>query len=247
MVDSDPHAPELQPRDFQVECRGDGINPRLQPGGVLREIAGGYRLDCEAHVHDFDRMALAGCDVHEAAFGDEVGPLASRERVFVDELADSPLALRGFRQIGFRDFVVEMARVREDDAVLHRREMRGRHDVLATRRGDDEIRLSNGAAHGEDFESVHRSFDCFHRIEASMDGFEVLPMRSAVREADFIVSATGCKDIVTAAHFPAMKDGVVLANAGHFDNEISKADLQKAAKATRRVREFVDEYALPGG
>src|SRR3989454_315554 len=84
-------------------------------------------------------------------------------------------------------------------------------------------------------------------IEASMDGFEVLPMRSAVREADFIVSATGCKDIVTAAHFPAMKDGVVLANAGHFDNEISKADLQKAAKATRRVREFVDEYTLTGG
>src|SRR5207245_1736740 len=54
-------------------------------------------------------------------------------------------------------------------------------------------------------------------IEASMDGFEVLPMRSAVREADFIVSAAGCKDIATAAHFPAMKDGVVLANAGHFD------------------------------
>src|SRR3989441_4939269 len=84
-------------------------------------------------------------------------------------------------------------------------------------------------------------------IEASMDGFEVLPMRSAVREADFIVSATGCKDIVTAAHFPAMKDGVVLANAGHFDNEISKADLQKAAKATRRVRRSLDEDTLTGG
>src|SRR5437773_2123598 len=51
----------------------------------------------------------------------------------------------------------------------------------------------------------------------------------------------------TAAHFPAMKDGVVLANAGHFDNEISKADLEKTAKGKRRVREFVDEYALPGG
>src|SRR5256712_4300131 len=89
--------------------------------------------------------------------------------------------------------------------------------------------------------------DSVKAIEASMDGFEVLPMRSAVREADFIVSPTGCKDIVPAAHFPAMKDGVVLANAGHFDNEISKADLQKAAKATRRVREFVDEYTLTGG
>src|SRR3989454_3757884 len=84
-------------------------------------------------------------------------------------------------------------------------------------------------------------------IEASMDGFEVLPMRSAVREADFIVTATGCKDIVTAAHFPAMKDGVVLANAGHFDNEISKADLEKAAKSKRRVRQVVGQYTLPGG
>src|SRR5947208_12913954 len=93
---------------------------------------------------------------------------------------------------------------------------------------------------------VFTEVDPVKAIEASMDGFEVLPMRNAVREADFIVSATGCKDIVTAAHFPAMKDGVVLANAGHFDNEISKADLEKTAKGKRRVREFVDEYALPG-
>lgn len=84
-------------------------------------------------------------------------------------------------------------------------------------------------------------------IEASMDGFEVMPMGKAARIADFIVSATGCKDIVTKEHFPALRDGVVLANTGHFDNEISKADLEKAAKSKRRVREFVDEYTLPGG
>jgi adenosylhomocysteinase len=84
-------------------------------------------------------------------------------------------------------------------------------------------------------------------IEASMDGFEVLPMRTASRLGDFIVSATGCKDIITAAHFPRLKDGVVLANAGHFDNEISRTDLERLAKSKRRVREFVDEYVLPGG
>jgi len=83
-------------------------------------------------------------------------------------------------------------------------------------------------------------------IEASMDGYEVLPMARAVRAADFIVSATGVKDIVTSAHFGAMKDGVVLANAGHFDNEISRADLERSSKSKRRVREFVDEYLLPG-
>lgn len=81
-------------------------------------------------------------------------------------------------------------------------------------------------------------------IEASMDGFEVLPMAKAVREADFIVSATGVKDIVTSAHLGALKDGVVLANAGHFDNEISRTDLERAAKGKRRVREYVDEYAF---
>jgi len=89
--------------------------------------------------------------------------------------------------------------------------------------------------------------DPVRALEATMDGFEVLPMAKAARLADFIVSATGCKDVVTAKHFPLLRDGVVLANAGHFDNEISKADLDQVAKARRRVREFVDEYVLPGG
>ena len=80
-----------------------------------------------------------------------------------------------------------------------------------------------------------------------MDGYEVMPMQQAAKVADFIVSATGDKDIVTSKHFPALRDGVVLANAGHFNNEISLKDLEKAAKGKRRVREFVDEYVLPGG
>ena len=84
-------------------------------------------------------------------------------------------------------------------------------------------------------------------IEAVMDGFEVMPMAEAARTADFIVSATGVKDIVTAKHFGQLKDGVVLANAGHFNNEIARADLESHAKAKRRVRELVEEYTLPGG
>ena len=102
-------------------------------------------------------------------------------------------------------------------------------------------------AHGMGARVVVTEVDPVKAIEATMDGYEVRPMKAAVRDADFIVSATGDKDIVTAAHFPAMKDGVVLANAGHFDNEISKADLERLAKGKRRVREFVDEYILPGG
>src|SRR5438445_13306928 len=89
--------------------------------------------------------------------------------------------------------------------------------------------------------------DSVKAIEASMDGFEVLPMRAAAKIADFIVTATGCKDIVTGAHFASLKDGVVLANAGHFDNEISKTDLERESKGKRQVREFVDEYTLRDG
>src|SRR5467141_1286987 len=84
-------------------------------------------------------------------------------------------------------------------------------------------------------------------IEATMDGFEVLPMSKASRIADFIISATGGKDIITATHFPHLKDMVVLGNAGHFDNEISKADLDRLSKTKKKVREFVDEYTLPDG
>jgi len=89
--------------------------------------------------------------------------------------------------------------------------------------------------------------DPVRAIEATMDGFEVLPMAQAAKVADFIVTATGDKDIVTARHFSALKDSVVLANAGHFNNEISIQDLERTAKKKRRVREFVDEYTLPGG
>ncbi len=89
--------------------------------------------------------------------------------------------------------------------------------------------------------------DPVRAIEAALDGYEVLPMAEAAKIADFIVTATGDKDIVTAKHFPSLKDGVVLANAGHFNNEISIKELEHSAKRKRRVREFVDEYVLPGG
>jgi adenosylhomocysteinase len=84
-------------------------------------------------------------------------------------------------------------------------------------------------------------------IEAHLDGFEVAPMALAVKDADFVVSATGCKDIVSRKHIPSLKDGVVLANAGHFDNEISKRDLQKLSKSKRQVRDSVEEYTLKDG
>ncbi|MGQ9587155.1 MAG: adenosylhomocysteinase [Thermoplasmata archaeon] len=86
--------------------------------------------------------------------------------------------------------------------------------------------------------------DPIRAIEAKLDGFAVMPMAEAAKNADIIVSATGCKDVVTASDLRVIKDGCVLANAGHFDNEISKAALEKMSKKRSRVRESVDEYLL---
>jgi len=89
--------------------------------------------------------------------------------------------------------------------------------------------------------------DPIRAIEARLDGFAVKPMVEAVRSADIVVSATGCKDIITARHIRAMKNGCILANSGHFDNEISKESLSKLARSKNRVRDSVEEYVLKGG
>jgi adenosylhomocysteinase len=89
--------------------------------------------------------------------------------------------------------------------------------------------------------------DAIRAIEAKLDGFAVMPMQEAAKNADFIVSATGCKDVVTSADLKVMKDGCVLANSGHFDNEISKESLRKMSSKHRRVRESVEEFTLKSG
>ncbi len=84
-------------------------------------------------------------------------------------------------------------------------------------------------------------------IEARMDGFDVMPMSEAVKTADIVLTVTGCKDIVTKKDFMNMKDGCVLGNAGHFDNEISKKDLDELAVSKEQVRDFIDCYTMKDG
>ena len=82
-------------------------------------------------------------------------------------------------------------------------------------------------------------------LEAIMDGYRVMPMDEAVKEADLVFTSTGCKDVVTKRHFERMKDGVILANFGHFNVEVSVTDLEELATDKRRIRSYVDEYRLP--
>jgi adenosylhomocysteinase len=80
-----------------------------------------------------------------------------------------------------------------------------------------------------------------------MDGFEVMPIVEAAKHGDFFVTVTGNKDCITREAFEVMKDGAVLANAGHFDVEISKPDLRAMSKSVRTVRKNIEEYAFHDG
>lgn len=88
--------------------------------------------------------------------------------------------------------------------------------------------------------------DPIKALEAVMDGFTVMRLRDAVKVGDFFVTVTGDKNVISLDHMMRMKDGAILANSGHFDVEIAIADLEKKAKAKRRIRPFVDEYILKG-
>jgi adenosylhomocysteinase len=89
--------------------------------------------------------------------------------------------------------------------------------------------------------------DPIRALEAAMEGYGVMPLRDAARIGDMFVTVTGDRDVIGPEHMEVMRDGAVMANAGHFDVEIDKAALEGLASGKRRLREFVDEYRLPDG
>jgi adenosylhomocysteinase len=88
--------------------------------------------------------------------------------------------------------------------------------------------------------------DPLRALEARMDGFEVMPALEAAERGDVFVTVTGGRDVLAAEHFARMKDGAVLANAGHFDVEIDVVALREAASEVREVRPRVDQYVVDG-
>jgi adenosylhomocysteinase len=84
-------------------------------------------------------------------------------------------------------------------------------------------------------------------LEAKMDGFEVMPGVEAARKGDVFVSVTGGRDALAGPHFEVMKDGAIIANAGHFDVEINLGELRERAKSSREVRPNVEQYTMPDG
>jgi len=84
-------------------------------------------------------------------------------------------------------------------------------------------------------------------LEATMDGFQVMPMGEAAKVGDVFVTATGNINVIRTEHMALMKSGAMMANAGHFDVEVDVEGLASISTSKRRVRPQVDEYILPGG
>ncbi len=84
-------------------------------------------------------------------------------------------------------------------------------------------------------------------LEAVMDGFRVMTMTAAAPQSDFIVTATGDKNVVDEAHFSLIKNGSVIANSGHFDVEINVPALRRLAVECTQPRPSVEEYRLGSG
>jgi adenosylhomocysteinase len=105
-----------------------------------------------------------------------------------------------------------------------------------------------GRAEGLGAQVMVTEVDPVRALEAVLHGYRVLPMSEAAALGEVFITATGSRDVIAASHLAALRDGAILANAGHFDAEIDVGALAGAAvKVTRDVRPHADEYTLPDG
>ncbi len=89
--------------------------------------------------------------------------------------------------------------------------------------------------------------DPVRALEAVMDGFDVMPMGEAAGIGDLFITSTGDRDILAKKHFLRMKDGAIIANAGHFNVEIDIPGLKEISTRKKRIRPYVDQYTLKNG
>jgi adenosylhomocysteinase len=89
--------------------------------------------------------------------------------------------------------------------------------------------------------------DHIKALEAAMDGYDVMPIREAVRYGDIFVTVTGNINVIRREHFYLMKDGAILGNSGHFDVEIDVKGLEEISISRRMIRDELEEFTLPDG
>ncbi|MEW6680828.1 MAG: adenosylhomocysteinase, partial [bacterium] len=89
--------------------------------------------------------------------------------------------------------------------------------------------------------------DPLKALEAVMDGYSVMPIMEAAKIGDIFITVSGNINVIRKEHFEVMKDGVIVANTGHFNVEIDIPSLESLSVEKRRIRDFVEEYTLKTG
>lgn len=102
-------------------------------------------------------------------------------------------------------------------------------------------------ARGMGAEVVITEIDPTKALDALMQGYRVMPMAEAAKVGDIFITVTGNRTVIAAEHFQLMKDGAILANAGHFDIEIDVAWLESNSQKNPKIRHQTDEYLLENG
>ncbi len=106
---------------------------------------------------------------------------------------------------------------------------------------------SAASLHGAGCRVIVTEIDPICALQAAMDGFEVKKMHDAVKEADIVVTASGCRDLITEKHFRLLKDKAIVCNIGHFDIEIDMAWINKNYGHTKdTIKPQVDLYTIEG-
>jgi len=89
--------------------------------------------------------------------------------------------------------------------------------------------------------------DPLRGLEATLDGFDVMPIKDAAKIGDIFVTVTGDINVIRQEHFKIMKDGAIVCNSGHFNVELDLVGLAKLSKKRRQIRDFVEEFVLGNG
>ncbi len=99
-------------------------------------------------------------------------------------------------------------------------------------------------ANGMGAQVIITEVDPIKALEAVMDGYQVMPIKEAAKIGDIFITLTGDINVISEEEFPLMKDGVILANSGHFNVEINIRALESLAVSKKKIREYIEEYTL---
>ena len=99
-------------------------------------------------------------------------------------------------------------------------------------------------ANGMGAQVIITEIDPTKALEAVMDGYQVMPIKEAAKIGDIFITLTGDINVISEEEFPLMKDGVILANSGHFNVEINIRALENLAVSKKKIREYIEEYIL---